>query len=115
MTAFRRLIELPKQFGHLFRKRLPQDVSKIQLQRGAYASSNRIQLGIGIRSARHADPHLGPWLLDQNAYAYSFDHHHTLQMWQWLKVEFVSILSLIVDEKKRMICSVIVFRNCSIQ
>lgn len=42
MTAFRRLIELPQQFGHFFRKRLAQDVSKIQLQRGAYANSNRI-------------------------------------------------------------------------
>jgi hypothetical protein len=42
MTAFSRLIELPQQFDHLFRKRLAQDVSKIQPQRGAYASSNRI-------------------------------------------------------------------------
>jgi hypothetical protein len=42
MTAFRRLIELPQQFGHLFRERLSQDVPKIQLQRSAYASSDRI-------------------------------------------------------------------------
>jgi hypothetical protein len=57
MTTFRRIIELPQQFGHLFRKRLAQDGSKNGAQRCTYANLNGIYLGVWIRSARHVDPH----------------------------------------------------------